>query len=102
MRKTEYAYLKLLLNHTEFQKMINKVKLLNFHSFSTVYSLHYYDKQFKNYDLNIARYITKKFTIGSSLTFTKKFVASLKAVQNTMFFWAEILRIEILTFHDVL
>ena len=44
---------------------------------------------------NMARYETKKFATGSSLTFTKKFVASIKAVQNTLFFFPEILRIEI-------
>ena len=93
---TEYVYLKLFLTHTKFEKVINTVKMLNFHTFSTVYRLHYFDTRFKNYDQKSARYRSKKFATGSSLTFSTKFNVLLKPVQNTLFFSAEILRIEII------
>ena len=70
--------------------------MLNFHTFSTVYRLHYSDTRFENYDQNSARYSTKEIHDGSSVTFTTKFDVLLNAVQNTLFFEAEILPIEII------
>jgi hypothetical protein len=48
-------YLKLILNHPEFQKIPDISKLQNFITNSMVYHMHHSDKQYENCDKNTLR-----------------------------------------------